>query len=156
MYNFAIMTSDYLILLTIALLAITIGIFAFWVDQIDKRIKNILGGKSKEDLAQAMSSVLREVKEIRDLENEIKTHLVSVEKRLRRSIQHVRTVRFNPFAGQGGNQSFAVALLNEEKDGVVISSLYTREKSAVYAKPILNNNSEFELTKEEKEAVGKS
>lgn len=150
------MDSRYLILIAIALVAILIGILAIWMEKIAKRIENILGGRSKENLAESMNKVIHEVSEIRKLENEIKTHLVSVEKRLRQSIQHVRTVRFNPFSGQGGNQSFSVALLNEDKDGVVLSSLYTREKSAVYAKPVRNNTSDFELTKEEKEAIGKS
>jgi thymidylate kinase len=79
--------------------------------------------------------------------------------RLQKSVQEVRTIRFDPFEGTtgSGKQSFAMALLNEHGDGVVISSLYTREKVSVFAKPIEKKTSQYELTKEEKEVVsGKS
>ena len=47
-------------------------------------------------------------------------------------------------------------MLNEEGDGVVFSSLYSRERMSVFAKPIKNNKSEYELTSEEKEALKKA
>jgi hypothetical protein len=68
----------------------------------------------------------------------------------------LETIRFNPFPDQGSNQSFAIGLLNEEKDGVVISSLYSRERMSVFAKPIKNGKSDYELTQEEKEALQKA
>jgi hypothetical protein len=69
------------------------------------------------------------------------------------NIQKVGIVRFNPFKDTGGNQSFSVALLDGKDDGVVITSLYTREGNRVFAKPIKNGNSEFLLLEEEKEAI---
>jgi hypothetical protein len=98
-------------------------------------------------------------KSIRGLEhfkNEVETYLATVESRLRRSTQAVHTVRFNPFAGttgSGGNQSFATAFLDQHGNGVVISSLYARERMSVFAKPIKNGASEFELSDEERKAV---
>ena len=67
----------------------------------------------------------------------------------------MHTVRFNPFkgTGAGGNQSFATALLNENGDGVVLSSLYSRERVSVYAKPVQKFSSEYELSGEEKQAI---
>ena len=64
-------------------------------------------------------------------------------------------VRFNPFSGDGsgGNQSFAAAFLDEKGSGVVLSSLYARDRVGLYAKPIEKGASSFELTKEEKEAL---
>jgi hypothetical protein len=46
-----------------------------------------------------------------------------------------------------------VAILNREKNGVVLSSLYGREDSRTYAKPIQNGESTYKMTDEEKEAV---
>ena len=84
--------------------------------------------------------------------------LETVEKRLKRSVQAVGTVRFNPFRGDGsgGNQSFASAFVSEKGDGVVISSIYSRDLVGIYAKPVENGVSRFELTQEEKEAVTKA
>jgi hypothetical protein len=78
-----------------------------------------------------------------------------VEKRLKKSVQAVHTVRFNPFkgTGEGGNQSFATAFLTEDGDGVIISSLYSREHVSVFGKPVKKLVSEHTLSDEEKEAL---
>ena len=59
-------------------------------------------------------------------------------------------MRFNPFKDVGGNQSFAIAIVNEDGDGIVLSSLYSRERMSVFAKQIKKGISEVELTEEEK------
>ena len=82
--------------------------------------------------------------------------IVEINTKLRKSIRGLETVRFNPFPDQGSNQSFAIGMLNEENDGIVLSSLYSRERMSIFAKPIKNGKSEYELTNEEKEAITKA
>ncbi len=53
-----------------------------------------------------------------------------------KGIHRVGFLRFNPFKDLGGDQSFALALMDGKADGVVISSLHTREGTRVYAKEI--------------------
>jgi hypothetical protein len=98
---------------------------------------------------------LRELENFR--ENTLK-NLEDKERRLQRSIQAVKTIRFNPFKGigEGGNQSFSSALLSEKGDGVVFTSIYSRERVSIYAKPLESFKGEFELTGEEKDAVEKA
>lgn len=69
------------------------------------------------------------------------------------TIRHTGLVRFNPFSDAGGDQSFSLALLDDRKNGVVISSLYGREINRVYAKPVQNGTSTYQLTAEEKRAI---
>ena len=76
-----------------------------------------------------------------------------INKRLKTSVTGVGVVRFNPFTNSGGNQSFAIALLNEHGNGVIISTLYGRERTSIFAKPVVKFASEYELTKEETEAL---
>lgn len=72
-------------------------------------------------------------------------------------LQKVGIVRFNPFKDEGGDQSFAVALLDGQDNGIVISSLYGREETRIYSKPVKNKKaSGYELSKEEKEAIEKA
>lgn len=71
----------------------------------------------------------------------------------RHAIQHVGLVRFNPFDDTGGNQSFSLALLDENADGVVLSSLHTRAATRVYVKAILRGRSEAPLSEEELAAL---
>lgn len=69
-------------------------------------------------------------------------------------IQKVGFVRFNPFTDTGGNQSFCLVFLDQHNDGVVISSLHSREQTRIYAKAIKNGKTKgFELSKEEQEAL---
>ena len=65
-------------------------------------------------------------------------------------------VRFNPFEDTGGDQSFAIALIDKQGDGVVISSLHSRKETRVYAKPLKNRESAYPLTEEEKEAIARA
>lgn len=67
----------------------------------------------------------------------------------RHAIQHVGLVRFNPFDDTGGNQSFALALLDANADGIVLSSLHSRTATRVYVKAILAGRSDAQLSAEE-------
>lgn len=69
------------------------------------------------------------------------------------AVQKVGFLRFNPFAHTGGDQSFAVALLDRDGNGVVLSSLYTREGVRVYAKEIRSGASKHPLSDEERDVV---
>ena len=69
------------------------------------------------------------------------------------SVQHVGLVRFNPFEETGGDQSFALALLDGRGDGIVISSLHSRTVTRFYAKPIKKGLCQLSLSKEESKAV---
>jgi len=62
-------------------------------------------------------------------------------------------VRYNPFSGVGGDQSFSIALLNSYNNGVVITSLFSREGNRVYSKIIEKGVSIHILSDEEKQAI---
>lgn len=72
---------------------------------------------------------------------------------VRRSIQRVGVVRFNPFSDTGGDQSFAIALLDSEGNGIVLSSLHGRTDTRVFAKPVSAGRSRHALSDEEQEAI---
>ena len=71
----------------------------------------------------------------------------------RRAIQRVGLVRFNPFEDTGGNQSFALALIDAGGDGVIVSSLHSRTGTRLYAKAITAGASETALSEEESAAL---
>lgn len=129
-----------------------------WVIRLEIRIHRLLAGGGSKNLEDSLKHFRGQLKEIADFRKDLETYLLAVEKRLTRSIQSVHTVRFNPFkgTGSGGNQSFATALVDEEGNGAVISSIYTREHSSVFSKPLKKHTSEYELTKEEKDAISEA
>lgn len=76
-----------------------------------------------------------------------------IDQRTRRSLQHIGLVRFNPFEDTGSDQSFAIALLDDRRDGLVISSLHGRSNTRVFAKPVTDGTSSHNLSAEEAEAI---
>lgn len=76
-----------------------------------------------------------------------------LEVRSRGSLQHVGLVRFNPFEDTGSDQSFAIALLDDRRDGIVLSSLHGRGQTRVFAKPVEGGQSKHTLSDEEAQAI---
>lgn len=138
----------------IALAIATLGLLALviwmWLRQ-----RRFLIGLDAHNIEHSLNNVASDLGEMKAFREEMEAYLSSVEKRLRKSVQSVHTVRFNPWQGQGngGDQSFATAFMNEEGDGVLISSLYSREHVSIFGKPIKKHSSEHELSEEERRAM---
>ncbi len=123
---------------------------------IRKKIRIFLKGKKVKDLEEVISE---QMKRMRGIEKDMKK-LFKWNKDLQKisdvSIQKVGVIRFNPFKDTGGDQSFAIALLDSNNNGLVLSSLYTRQGTRVYTKPIEKGVSTYHLSKEEKQAIEKA
>ena len=141
--------------IAILALSIIILILAICIMNLYTRLNKFLLGNKAENLDESISIINKSIKDLESFRGELEEYLAGVEKRLRRSTQSVHTVRFNPFqgVGNGGNQSFATAFINENGDGVIISSLYSREHVSIFSKPIKKGGSEYELSEEEKKAI---
>ena len=103
-----------------------------------------------------LKEVLAYIKKINGRIEEISDDLNFVKKMAEISLQKVGVVRFNPFKDMGGDQSFSIALLDFKNNGLVVSSIYSRDGNRVYTKPIKNGDSEYQLSNEEKEAIKKA
>ncbi len=116
--------------------------------------KALFAGKKGVDLEEV---ILQNNTKISELDTEIQELFNisnTIHKQAHKSLHKVGLIRFNPFGERAGNQSFAVAFLNSADDGILISSLHTREGTRVYTKQIkegqpVNN----ELTQEEKNVI---
>ena len=141
------------LMIILGLLVLAILVLAVFVFRANTRINNLLQGKDAQSLEDTFNYLIEEVKRMN--ENQIITEktLHNLNGRLRKSLTGFKTIRFNPFPESGGNQSFAIALVNEEGDGLIVSSLYSRERTSVFAKPVKKGISEYELTAEEKKAL---
>ena len=128
-------------------------ILVTWIITLELRLKKFFYNDKSKNLNSVLSEIQKKVEKLGKNQEEIGKYLEEIEKRLQQTVNQPGIVRFNPFSDAGSNQSFAIALLNEARDGVVISSLYSREKVNIYAKPIKNGLSEYQLTDEEKEAI---
>ena len=100
-----------------------------------------------------MNEIVQKVSALQSKEEIHEKAIHSLSSRIGKHGRGVKIMRFNPFKDVGGNQSFAIAIVNEDGDGVVLSSLYSRERMSVFAKPITKGQSDIELSIEEKAVV---
>jgi hypothetical protein len=124
-----------------------------WLLVLHIRLRKLFRGASGRDVEGVVSGMKRELEDVRREQKSVAEYIVQSEPRLKKSLKHVGMVRFNSFQDLGGQQSFAVALLDENKDGVVISSLYGREGNRTYAKTIAKGVPQFKLSPEEEEVI---
>jgi hypothetical protein len=135
-------------------LAVLVG--AVWAFVTERRLKRFFLGKKAKDLEDTILTLQNEISKLGKATDNIQKEVIAINAKLKKSIRGLETVRFNPFPDQGSNQSFALGMLNEEGDGLVLSSLYSRERMSIFAKPIKKNQSEYELTSEEREVLKKA
>jgi hypothetical protein len=69
------------------------------------------------------------------------------------SIRRVALLRYDAFEDVGGRLSFSCALLDEHGTGMVLTSINGRQETRVYAKPVANGISSYNLSEEEEEAI---
>ncbi|MBU4030758.1 DUF4446 family protein [Patescibacteria group bacterium] len=124
--------------------------------QIRKKLKTFFNGKKASDLEGVLFEEIKRLKKAEEGIKGLSKNLKSVEKMAERSIQKASVVRFNPFKETGGDQSFVIALLDSRDNGLVITSLFTRQGNRVYSKPIKEGKSTYPLSKEETEALKKA
>ncbi len=139
----------------VIILSVIVVVFGVWLFIVERRLRKLLSGKDAQSLEGIIGTLGEDIRDLENFRAETKAYLTTSETRLRRSIQGVETIRFNAFKGngEGGNQSFVVALLSGNGDGTVISSLYSRDRQSIFAKPVKNFVSVNELTEEERDAI---
>jgi hypothetical protein len=117
------------------------------------RLANLTRGGEERSLEAILDAHLRRVHQVaQDLEA-IDGRATALERDLKRTFARVGLVRFNPFEDTGGNQSFALALLDSHGDGFVVSSLHGRNMTRMYAKGVKSGRADAAVSDEEAEAL---
>jgi hypothetical protein len=142
----------------IAVLTVFVIVLAIRVKRSTKLIDTFYGGS---EVASFEKTILEHITFAKKIDRDLQ-ELVNFSNKIytlsSKAPYKMGLVRFNPFGDVGGNQSFAVAFLDREKTGIVISSLYGREGTRLYAKPVQNGKSlkGYGFSKEEQDAIEKS
>ncbi|ACV61679.1 hypothetical protein Dtox_0769 [Desulfofarcimen acetoxidans DSM 771] len=124
--------------------------------QVKHRYKLLLRGPTGTDLEQLLMNYSQVVKEIEQLTKEAKKEQLEMKVKLAKCLNTPQLLRFNAFDNMGSDLSFSMSMLNEQGDGVVITSLYGREENRLYAKPVYDGKSDYILSDEEKAVVEKT
>ena len=116
-------------------------------------IKKLGNGK---DIEEDLENYMYRVERVEKQNAEILSFCSNLDKDISNCIQKVGIVRYSAFKDTGSDLSFAVAMLDENNNGVVFNGIYSREMSNIYAKPVESGNSKYTLSSEEKEAIDKA
>jgi hypothetical protein len=118
-----------------------------------RRWKQLMQHSEGGSLEHTLYETLRRVSLMEETLKAHGNHLEQLQSQTNRCLQRVGLVRYDAFPDIGGQQSFALAVLNEQGDGVVISGIHSRHEMRVYAKPIQNRASSIGLSDEEQHAL---
>ena len=140
----------------VALLLVWVALLQRSEARLRRRLRRVLTGGETTSLDQILDQQAQRIDGLSgrlDALNKLHHELEAI---TQRTIQKVAVIRYNPFADAGGDQSFAIALLDAEGNGLVVSSLHSRTETRVFAKPVRAGRSTYSLSDEEQQAVKKA
>jgi hypothetical protein len=140
--------------LAVACLAVLLALVAWRRERkLAAHYAAVMTGVDGADLAAALEAFSRRLAVSEGRLQRVDERVEDTDARLRHAVQRVRLLRFSAFEGAGGDQSFALAMLDDRQHGVVMSGLYGRAGMRVYAKPVESGRSSYGLTTEEERAI---
>ena len=115
--------------------------------------RKMMQGADGQSIEQMMLGRISEIEELKQAVADLQAKHQSLSEDSLNHIQRMGLIRFNAFDNTGSDLSFALAMTDAARNGFVLSGIYGREESRVYAKPIVDGESTYMLTKEEKLAL---
>ena len=118
-----------------------------------KRYRKMMTVVDGANLERLLIGHIDEVKQVVEENRRIDAENQRISALLQKALTRVGVVRFRAFDDKGSDLSYAVALLDAENNGVILSSIFGREDSRSYVKPIQAGQSSYTLTEEEQQAL---
>jgi len=148
------------LLVALAAAVVVLVVWVAWLHRSDallrRRLRRLIGEGEGVGLDELLDRQFRRLDTVAERVEALNRLHHELEGLSQRSIQKVGVIRFNPFADTGGDQSFAVALLDAEGNGVVLSSLHGRADTRIFAKSVQAGRSKHALSDEEQDAIRKA
>lgn len=145
----AVLVLNLLLLLIIIAQSVRIG-------RIRKSMNRLLTGTSGANLEEGMHRILKQLEEVKKGQSDQQFLMNRLAQRVASQCGNVAMIRYNAFGETGSDLSFSIAILDDAQNGVVITSIFGREESRVYAKPLTAGTSPYPLSEEELTAIRKA
>lgn len=142
-----------LVALALGLLGLVLGVVAYRRHQLVERRYAVLWGDGEADVAAVLAQQSRRIGAERARVDAVEAAVAGLQGTLAQSLQHVAVVRYDAFGDMGGRMSFSAAVVDDNGDGMVLSSIHARGESRTYAKGIVGGKSDTTLTPEEQQAL---
>lgn len=109
-----------------------------------------------ENIDEILKKYIMAVEQVDEKNKEIEKYCDRLDKNISDCIQKIGMVRYSAFKDTGSDLSFALAMLDDNNNGVILNGIYSREMSNIYAKQVKNGEAVNKLSEEEKEALEKA
>lgn len=139
-------------ILMIVMYLLMINLF-YNLNYMKKRYKKMMTGVDGANLERLIIGCVDDAKAVSEENQEIKHNIEDIRALLQQAITKVAVVRFRAFEDMGSDLSYAVAMLDSDNNGVIMSSIFGREDSRSYVKPITAGKSSYPMTDEEEDAL---
>jgi hypothetical protein len=136
-----------------AAVSIVVAILAWWKLRAVRAAQQVLLGGGKEDLVDFAVSLQGRIDDLHRAVDEIAGGLSRVDRRVDTAVSKTSLVRYDAYAGAGGQQSASIALLDAGRSGVVVSAIQGRDYARIYIKELDRGRPSVALSPEEEEAV---
>ena len=148
--------AGYIVLGCAVLCVVTIIILIITLCKLKKlrrRVDALTRGKDTESMEDIVLNFFERIEALEEGEKVTRSDLKDIKENLKITYQKKGLVKYDAFREMSGDLSYSLALLDKENNGVLISSMYSREGCYTYAKDIVNGESKINLSEEEAEAL---
>ena len=149
-----------LVVVALVVAVVVLGAWVAWLQRSEallrRRLRRVLPQGESSGIDEILDRQLKRIDSLTERIDALNKLHHELENLSQRTIQKVAVIRYNPFADTGGDQSFAIALLDSLGNGVVLSSLHSRTDTRVFAKAVQSGRSKYQLSDEEQDAIKKA
>ena len=121
--------------------------------KLKRRVDALTRGKDAETMEDSILEFFERIESLEDAESKMHRDIREIKENLKITYQKSALVKYDAFREMSGALSYSLALLDKQNNGVIISSMYSREGCYTYAKDVLNGECKINLSDEEAEAL---
>ncbi|MBU3101447.1 MULTISPECIES: DUF4446 family protein [Clostridium] len=141
------------LIIFVLILIILVAITYRALNKLESKYRKLMRGVDNKNLEEMVISYLDKVDEVKDQNRNVKQLYERIDGELKTCIQKTSIIRYKAFDDMGSDLSFSIALLDGNSNGFILTSIYGRDESTTYAKPVDKGISRYELSDEESEAL---
>lgn len=144
--------STYITLVLIALVFVLIILVVSCMVSTSKmksKYRKMMRGTNGRNLEELIVNSLNKIDDMQAVTEDVKVLCNDTSSLVKSCVQKVAIKRYKAFEDVGSDLSYSIAMLDGNNNGVIITSIYSRNESITYAKPIDNGISRYDLSEEE-------
>jgi len=126
------------------------------IKRLQQRLRKLFANSNGDNLETTLNRLFEQIDDCKKKQDDQQFVMNRLSQKMSSTSGNLAVMRYNAFGDVGSDLSFSLALIDDQQNGVVITSIYGREESRIYAKPIENGTSAYHLTEEELAVVKKA